>query len=72
MTKKGNSWNTVPKNKRRGGSTTKEVTREQLARAIQNFEKKGGLIQRLPPQAELRRKAVGGHLDTGYETVFDS
>ena len=63
-------WNSPPSARRRGGQP--RVTREQLARAIQSFENKGGLIRTLPPQNVGRRYSVGGHLDSGFETVIDS
>jgi hypothetical protein len=63
-------WNSAPASKRKGGAP--QVTREQLAQAIQRFEQKGGLIRTLPPQNAGRRCTVGGHLESGFENVIDS
>lgn len=63
-------WNNAPNGKRKSGSAM--VSRDQLARAIQSFEKQGGLIRTLPPQHANRRYSVGGHLESGFENVIDS
>jgi len=68
--KNKSDWNNSPTVKRK--SSRPEVTREQLARAIQRFQGTGGLIRTLPPQNANRRYSVGGHLESGFENVIDS
>lgn len=68
--KNKSDWNNGPPARRKSGKA--EVTRDQLARAIQNFQSSGGLIRTLPPQNANRRYSVGGHLESGFENVIDS
>ena len=69
--KKKSNWNTAPQAKKRGRSSN-EITREQLSQAIQSFTENGGLIHKLPPQPVRSRQKVGGHVDSGIESLFDS
>lgn len=71
--KTSQTWNAVPKSKRKRAPAPKqEVSREELARAIQAFKEKGGLIRELPPESAEHRPRVGAHIDTGLESLFDN
>lgn len=57
------------KNRNRGVKVS--VTRAEVAKAIQDFVKQGGLILRLPDQPEQRRRRVqtGFWLASPYEEI---
>jgi len=43
---------------------TKELTREELQKAIGKFINNGGIIQKLPDQKNVRQNRVGGKWGT--------
>ena len=47
------------------------LSREQVTNAILAFQKRGGLIEKLPPERENRRNFVGNRWGSMYEGIFD-
>lgn len=57
--------------KGKGKSGDERLTREQVTSAILAFQKRGGLIEKLPPEPENRRKMVGNRWGSMYEGIFE-
>ena len=51
--------------------TRKEISHEEIARAILTFKAKGGLIKQLAPERGGSKHVVGKHLGSPYETLSD-
>ena len=55
----------------KGKSGGERLSREQVTKAILAFQKRGGLIEKLPPERENRRNFVGNRWGSMYEGIFD-
>lgn len=55
----------------RGKAGEERLSREQVTNAILAFQNRGGLIEKLPPEPENRRKMVGNRWGSMYEVIFD-
>jgi DNA-binding MarR family transcriptional regulator len=55
----------------RSRAASRSISRKEISVALRAFSKKGGLIRRLPSQADERRPMVGNHRDSMYEAVID-
>ena len=56
----------------KGKSDIARLSREEVTKAIMAFQKRGGLIEKLPPEPDNRRKMVGNRWGSMYEGIFDS
>ncbi len=67
----------MPKSKRilpyknKGKAQTPRLSREQVTHAILAFQKRGGLIEQLPPEPDSQRKMVRNRWGSMYEVIFD-
>ena len=64
----GNSKRILPYKKK---ERVAKLTRDQVSEAILNFQKDGGLIEKLPPEQVNRRRMVGNRWGSTYEVIFD-
>jgi hypothetical protein len=53
------------------GTSAKELTHEHVTQAIRAFQKRGGLISKLPPEPENKRTRVGHRWSSAYEVIFE-
>ncbi len=49
----------------------KNITEDQIRRALRNFKSRGGLIRRLPPQVAPERRMVGSQHGV-YENMLEA
>lgn len=67
----------MPKSKRilpyrnKGKAGTPRLSHEQVTHAILAFQKRGGLIELLPPEPDIQRKMVRNRWGSMYEVIFD-
>ena len=57
--------------KAKNGIAPGKVSHEQVTQAILAFQKRGGLIRKLPPEPTGRRTMVGHRWGSAYETIFE-
>ncbi len=55
----------------RGKRLDAKISHDEITRAIQAFESKGGWIRQLPPQDFDRPPSVGNRWESMYESVID-
>lgn len=55
----------------KGKGREERLTRDQVTLAIQAFQNRGGLIEKLPPEPAHRRKMVGNRWGSMYEGIFE-
>ncbi|NIP71800.1 MAG: hypothetical protein GWO16_01645 [Gammaproteobacteria bacterium] len=52
-------------------SRASNISQDEVAQAIRNFQSQGGLIKQLPPQEAQKRAVVGAHVGSAYESVIE-
>jgi len=57
-----------PKAKR---ENAEKLTHDQISEAIRQFQERGGLIRRLPPESSSRRDLIGHRWEGMYESLSD-
>ena len=57
--------------RKKGKGDEDRPSRDQVTQAILAFQKRGGLIEKLPPEPQSRRKMVGNRWSSMYEGIFE-
>ena len=56
----------------KGKAGTERLSHDEVTKAIMAFQKRGGLIEKLPPEPENNRKLVRNRWGSMYEGIFES
>ncbi|MDH4121763.1 MAG: hypothetical protein OEV94_08685 [Deltaproteobacteria bacterium] len=51
---------------------TRQISQDEIAQAILNFQNRGGLISKLPPQVAIRRDRVSLSQEGAFESIGEN